>query len=278
MKKYLLLFSCLFIFGFGCNQEMPVEPLADPEPPVVQKQPRQADPLDAVYKYCEDNGNTVVLQFDAQSKQSRALCVFSNNTQCNALQYMQGSCGPNNGAKVFTNTGNDIEALIRTCTTADPVVCGSDGRNYTNRCVAELQRIRITHDGVCTAEEQAETFVPSDPLPVATITEPSAAQGASGSPSPTTPSQTAVNEPPQWLAILYQMILTRDKAKPPATVEQCSIDNETFYLYTDAFSVLYTEQGSVYCFPKNDATGICPEQIKPQHKAAFCKEIWRDKR
>src|SRR3990167_4655474 len=94
MKKYLLLLSSVLILGIGCTTQAPTTPVSDPEPVDVQKQPAMADPLEAIYKFCEDNGNHIVLQFDEPTKVSRAFCVFSNNTQCDAIEYMKGNCGP----------------------------------------------------------------------------------------------------------------------------------------------------------------------------------------
>ncbi len=274
MKKYFLIVSSLLIFGMGCTSApAPVE-LADPEQ-VVQKQPDKSDPMELVYQFCEQNGNNIVVQFDEQSKTSRPFCVFSNNTQCGAVEYMNGECGPKNGAKIFVNTGNDVAALLRNCSMEDPVVCGADGRNYTNRCVAELQHIVPKHTGVCTAEEQAETFASTDPAAVA------AKKAQSGSSNQTVEASAEIISN-DWLPILYQITLTNGKATPRATLEQCDVDGTTTYLYQkggkNPFTVLYDESGTVECFPKNDMTEDCPEFITENTAATYCKEIWRDPR
>jgi hypothetical protein len=276
MKKYLFLFSFLLI-GIGCTQAPPETKLvAEPVAPIVQK-PIEPDPLDIMYKFCEDNGNRIVVQFDAESKTSRPFCLFSNHTQCDASAYMKGSCGPNNGAKIFANTNNDVTALLRTCTDADPVVCGEDGRNYTNRCVAELQHITSKHSGVCTAEEQIEILVPNDAAPIDPIQEDMPIQkDAQGNILPPK-SKTA---PASWLPLLYQMIESYGKQSPRSFVEECLINGQTLYYYEQGgpsrFSVLYNDSGTVSCFPRNDITASCPSIITSGQRG--CKQIWRDNR
>lgn len=279
MKKHLLFFSSLLILGIGCNTA-PVQQveLADPEQ-VVQKQPDKSDPMELVYSFCEKNGNNIVVQFDEQSKTSRPFCVFSNNTQCDAVAYMNGECGPQNGAKIFANTGNDVAALLRTCTSEDPVVCGADGRNYTNRCVAELQHIVAKHTGVCTADEQAETFIPTDPASTTPATGSGTVGSSSGVPTGSaTPDEQ--DKAAEWLPLLYQLTLTIGKETPRASVEKCTADGTVTYHYQEGgknpFTVLYTESGTVQCFPKNDITAVCPTFIKENKRAEYCKEVWRD--
>lgn len=275
MKKYLLLFSSFLILGIGCNEPVPEVALGDPEQ-VVQKQPDKSDPMELVHMFCEKNGNNIVVQFDEQSKTSRPFCLFSNNTQCDAVAYKNGECSPQNGAKIFANSGNDITALLRTCGSEDPVVCGADGRNYTNRCVAELQHIAAKHTGVCTAEEQAETFTPTDLVSSTPVVAPG---GTSPSDSPT-PGEKV--ETVDWLPLLYQLTLTRGKETPRASVEKCDVDGAVTYHYQEGggnpFTVLYNDSGTVQCFPKNDITAACPTFIKENKRTQYCKEIWRDPR
>lgn len=275
MKKYFLLFSSLLILGIGCNEPAPKVALGDPEQ-IVQKQPDKSDPMELVYTFCEKNGNNIVVQFDEQSKTSRPFCLFSNNTQCDAVAYMNGECSPQNGAKIFANAGNDITALLRSCGSEDPVVCGADGRNYTNRCVAELQHIVAKHTGVCTAEEQAETLVPSDPV----TSTPGTVPGSTSPSQSTSPNIKA--ETPDWLPILYQITLTSGKETPRASVEKCDADGTVVYHYQEGgkrpFTVLYNDSGTVQCFPQNDMTAACPTFIKENKREQYCKEIWRDPR
>ena len=280
MKKYFLLLSSVLILGIGCATQAPTIPVKDPEPVDVQKQPAIIDPLEAVYKFCENNGNNIVLQFDEPTKVSRAFCVFSNNTQCDAIEYMKGNCGPQNGAKIFANTGNDVTALLRTCTSEDLVVCGSDGRNYANRCVAELQHIVVKHENICTKEEQTETILTEETNTVTIKNTPAFSGDTPTTSGPASPS-TVVSEQGDWLTLLYQMILTRGKQTPRAFVEECKADGEIMYYYqdgcADCFSVLYDKEGQIACFPNNDITENCPKFIK-EKRGSVCKQIWKDAR
>lgn len=274
--KYTFFFSlaaATILLGAGCK---PAEQIAYQE---IQYAPPTtvvgaADPrTEQVYSYCEKNGNRLLVQFDQKTQKPQTYCVFSNNTQCDAFAFFDGTCGPQEGARLYTNTSADMSELLRGCSETDPVVCGANGQNYTNRCAALIQKITIAHDGSCTKKEQEAAMPTTD----AAAEQQVASEVVINEEDKTTPTTDLPTKAPEatWIPLLQQIVRSTAKTTPATTIDSCVIDGEYYYLLSAPLAVLYNADGEVSCFPKNDMTGECPENFAPQTQ---CTRLWTDKR
>ncbi len=270
-KKILFSFIALIFIGAGCvSNDNQVSDLPDE---IFRKPASIANPLTDAYVFCEKSGNKIVVQYDAASDDSKVFCVFSNNSQCDALAFAQGACSKGNGAKVFTGNGLSDTQLMRSCGVTDPAVCGIDGKNYTNSCIAALQNIPVLHEGVCSKTEsslQAKQFSNQNQV--------SSGQQNNNSQSGSSQIDTNTGDSANWLNMVISLTSSQPTKSPRSKISKCGINNDYYYYFeqggSEKFAVLYNEDGETYCFPGNDVTEACPENFSGNS----CKQIWRDAR
>jgi hypothetical protein len=268
---FLALFAVLLLVGAGCGSTEPiVEETTKPElTQTLVKKPADLPPVEKAYEFCEDQGYNVVVAFDEQSEQHRISCIFEDNTQCDVVSYFESTCGPGKSGKLSLGVASgDSLTNLRYCDTTSPAVCGSDGKNYTNRCAASQLGVQILHEGLCSEAEKANRLVPESPQSAAASshqTSQSTKQSSSGTPS--------------WLPTVYGIVQAQSPKSPRPIVERCVYTEGTFYHYYDGgFSTLYNTDGSVGCFPKNDITEDCPTFFSISNRKSNCAQIWRDNR
>lgn len=284
----ILIFVGVLLLGAGCSNTQVLDKQnanLEPTQPQLVKQPLTVLPIAKAYQFCESQGNHVAMRYDYQTQRPIISCVFSNNTQCEVLNYLYGDCGPDKKGQLTPDKLNQELTDLRYCDKTSPVVCGNDGNNYTNYCIADQQHIPILHEGLCTDEEQSETLMPANPT---TITSNSTNQGQ----SELSKNQAEAGVSPQieintgeyavWLSTLFDVIETTEPKNPRSLVEKCNLGNNgTFYYYKesceDCFSILYENDGDVSCFPNNDITNACGA-FKRTSRSTYCKQIWKDKR
>ena len=274
----------LLLVGAGCssdsNQALQTPPpVAQPAPELVKK-PITAQPTVQAYKFCEEQGNNIAMHYDEPAQKPVISCVFSNNTKCEIVQYFNGACGPNKTGQISPDTQDNSLTALRYCDKKSPPVCGADGHNYSNHCVAAQQNVKILHEGLCTESEQAAPVVPGkNPTPSSLDTSELSSEQIEAGVKPQVEINTG--EQAAWLSILFDIIEAQKAKSPRSSVEKCSLNNDTYYYYQesckDCFSVLYTEAGSVSCFPNNDITDSCSD-FDTNNRKTYCKQIWRDRR
>lgn len=280
MQKHLqskILFSlfALIFIGAGCvsNNEPDLVKVPDE---IFKKPDNIANPLTEAYKFCEKAGNRIVVQYDAATNDSKVFCVFSNNSQCDALAFKDGACSKSNGAKVFSDQGLSHAQLMRSCGVNDPAVCGVDGKNYTNSCIAALQNIPILHTGVCTKSETSLTSRSTGSKQNTSSQNNNKTQQSQNNQSAQIDTNTG--DSANWLNMVISLTSSQPAKAPRSKISKCLIEKDTFYYFeqggTENFSVLYDEDGETHCFPGNDVTQVCPENFSGN----TCKQIWRDAR
>jgi hypothetical protein len=272
IKKLIFIFAALLFVGAGCgsseniNSEIPDE--------IFRKPDNITNPLTEAYKYCEQAGNRIVVQYDAATSDSKVFCVFSNNSQCDALAFKDGACSKGNGAKVFTGQQLSESQLIRSCGVSDPAVCGVDGKNYTNSCIAALQNIPVLHSGVCTKNDSSLKSKSSG----SSQTDSQNNQNSQSSQNSQNQVDSNTGDSANWLNMVIGLSTSQPPKSPRSKISKCSIDKQTYYYFEQGnpehFSVLYDEDGETHCFPGNDVTQVCPENFSGN----ACKQIWRDAR
>ena len=280
----LFLLPAVFLFlGLGCSSQPVVVPAPIiTAPTTTTEAPLLPDQTQEAVSFCERNGNKSIVQLDDQTKKMHAVCLFADNTACDAIAYMENTCRSGNGARVVGGSDSEITALIRNCNDADPAVCGNDGNNYTNHCVAELPKVAILHTGSCTANEQANPLTET-PSQTSTTTLPTAASATGGTEIGITEPKPAGGEQiASWLPTIEQIIQSTGPQSPRSIISSCVLNTSQFYLYQESseksFAVLYNIDGRIQCFPNNDITHSCPAGVEIGQRATNCRQIWKDSR
>ncbi len=271
-----LLFTTLLLLGAGCGDEKVATPGATltTSPVTITKKPAQADTTNIFASYCEKQGFTIGYRTNVTSKLSEVYCVFPGNTACEAGSFLTGACTPINGlATPFGVTDEETLAALRSCDGDEPPVCGANGQNYANYCVAELQNIAIKHDGLCD---------PSELTPVIYISPSS--QPINGAPSSPSSAVSALpsDQTASWLALLTMLIETETPKNPRAFIEECAYGNTKVWFQSNGcancFSILYDASGKILCYPNNDLNKSCPAFFSMNNRMPHCKKIWEDTR
>lgn len=283
-KRILLLASFLLLIGAGCASDAPPATLPagpsipEPEQEVV-KRPRSVPPLTQAFEFCKTQGYNISMAYNAVIEKPVISCLFSDNSQCEAVAFYENRCSPNKGAAILADNADSSLSELRQCSVFDPPVCGTDGNNYTNRCAAIQQNVEVKHDGLCTPEEQGN--------PILSGSDDSGSDVfALDEKKSTSPEQinTDTGEAAVWLGILFDIVKSQKPSSPRALVDKCSIQANTFYYFEEGgingFSTLYNESGSIQCFPSNrinEPSSFC-QRFNPADRGHHCRRIWTDSR
>lgn len=268
-KRYLLLFLFVPLLGAGCIGQQPVaEPV---EQVVIKKQPEgQISAFEQALNYCERQGNRIIFEYDNEQQDNIAYCVFSNSTGCEVADYYTGRC--TRGADAVPVDVPDMQDVlsIRECTTEEVPVCGVDGNTYLNSCIAQLQGIRVSHDGAC-------ALPPGDVVAVTVEEEQKIAKLNTSIKQSKTQPQVDDNGIPSWLNIV--MGITGQTSGVSAQLERCSVESKTTYYFVEdcpnCFSTLYKPSGEVICHPHNDMNNACPDTFDINKRGTYCSEVWK---
>lgn len=267
--KYKILTICfltILTVGAGCSSNPPTTPTTTPKV-VIKKKPVE-EIKNPAFDYCQNNGFEVVIRFDKKTQASKSYCQFKDGSECEVTAYMQKKCKPGQGgADKDYIASSAIANDFAVCTNEFKPVCGSDGINYTNTCVAQVQGIKIAHQGVCTKAD-SNVFSDSNIAADVGIVSPSEANG--------TPT------PGDWLPVVKDFILASSPLSPRAFIEKCEIMNtEYFYLSSSCVHCspeVYDDDGNIICFPNNDIDSSCPMTFNKQNRTKYCERIWQDPR
>ena len=160
------------------------------------------------------------------------------------------------------------------CTSEYEPVCGANGTNYTNACLAQTQGIIIAHTGVCAPAEQKQAV---------TENKNSAPEnsGAQAEKNVASENQTP-SDPAGWLGILKDFALSAPRSNPPAFIEKCAFSGNTSYYSSPGcdgcITTLYNKDGDVICYPSNDLDNTCPAYFTGAYRANYCAKVWKDNR
>lgn len=271
--------ASIVLLGVGCNNANQGTPSSEtPAPAATSTAAASTADIPEValtalqqdYLYCFNRGFEPDLRFSGRGD-ILLLCVFTDGSACGAHALRTGGCKQESPAISRSPSTTIAQASpirsIRQCEgKADPV-CGTDGKTYTSRCIAELQKIRIAADGICTTP-----IAPAPETPNARPSSPT--PSAPGGAQPSQP-----NEPPSWLSALVSLSGNNSSDTQSVSVYRCDEQGKTYYLESDAcgstgcFRTLYNTAGSVLCFPNNDLSGSCPSFIAPNKLPQSCKKI-----
>ncbi|MFH1946926.1 MAG: Kazal-type serine protease inhibitor [Candidatus Magasanikbacteria bacterium] len=264
----------LLILGAGCGEQKP-----DPQtttttstPTIVIKQPIKPD--DPAEDFCKNNGHELIVRFDQETQSSKSFCRFSDMTECSVRDLYQGTCSP---GQDLVNKADSTEAvnIFAVCETTYKPVCGQDKLTYTNSCLAQIQGIIISHEGVCT--EGQTTFSLNGASKSATSQTETNTEAEPFSELPPTIDTSM----PAWMSVVKDFVLSSPPNNPRAFIEKCSIGGNIYYFQsdgcTDCFSTLYNENGNAICYPSNDLGNECPGSFTNKYRPG-CARIWTDNR
>jgi putative hemolysin len=286
MKKIFFTVAILLLAGLGCSSDEKKQP--EETTTVIESNETIVETtLDQqAYVFCQQQGNTIRIAFNSAKNRHSIECVFKNGTTCTAAAFMDGTCEaslPTETYPIIAQTGEaPILGIPRFCESIATPICGVDGRTYTNACIAKQQGIAVQIEGPCIKEETDATQLntpleeqqsyqqqqpSSDPV---VVRHPTIGQGAI---IPTNPS-----EQPGWLDISLSL-LDADNSTKQATMEKCTISGQTYYLQSErcpeCFSILYTYNGDITCYPNNDLTGTCPNNFSYTRRSNICTQVWK---
>lgn len=276
MKKYFFLLALsLLTLGAGCSTTQ------KPPASTSKSAASTSAELQAAYLNCIEKNHTVEIRFNSEKNKNEVYCVFSEGKECEVREYQQGSCDENTSApeiRIEDGGGEPLPIpLTRRCEAKAKPVCGVDGQTYTNTCTAELNNVKVKHEGLCTAEElvqdevvQKENTKPNTKT-VSNTTKTQTNTQATET-APVQKNDTAV-APSGW-SNFVEALAQKKASSPTMTFSSCKINNKTFYLQKEecpnCFRVLFTETGSVACYPGFDSATNCPNL-----KESECKLIWK---
>jgi hypothetical protein len=278
IKIFFLSILIITALGAGCSQTNQEQLAFENPKPALVKKPNNQPQTEKAYLFCKNNGHNVAAKFNNTKNELELFCIFSNNTECDLIAFYENKCGPNSGSQMTQQSPQKILEDLRYCDDSAPAVCGADGNNYANKCVAATQNIKVKHEGLCAPNEQANPLTPKKTQ----ITQSASTNNGSSS-SQEKQVEQKTGEPAPWLAMLFNIVETYGPTSPKTFVERCIFDKTTVnYYYSEGcqtcFSVLYNEEGDILCFPNNDITNSCPAYFKKGSSRIGCREIWRDPR
>jgi len=287
MKKILLpaFFAVLFVLvGAGC---------ASPSPSATT-QTSTATREQQAYVYCTSKGYTPKIRFDSEVNRNRLFCMFENGRECDAIQYLDKKCDPKKiEVEEDINSSLTPPELRFNCEPKAKPVCTTEGKTYTNRCIAEAQGQKVRYEGVCT--EKDEPFVLETPpeevkkpgsssnsgssvqrsaswpaTPSRTVSD---SEKATPQPVPNgTPSSADASTPPEWVPNLISL-LSSSASPYKMTLSECKSGGTTYYYQKEdcpsCFRILYKSTGESACYP-----GLDDSQC-PVWNEKSCKIIWQ---
>jgi len=261
---FTVIFLILFL-GAGCSSGKGNTTTSTTKV-VINKKPATAEIKNPINDYCKNNGYELIIRFDKKTQASKAYCRFKNGTECEALAYYQKKCFPGKNPDVYIN--NSIaENSLTACSNEYKPVCGADGINYTNNCLAQIQGIKIIHDGVCTNREM--TIIQQE-------------NTAENKQTEQKDSPIIISNEDDWLPILKDLILTSPSKQTPSFIEKCQISGKTYFYYSEGcstcFNAVYGSNGQIICYPQNDLDNSCPINFNRSSRLNNCTRIWQDSR
>lgn len=241
---------------------------------IIQKKP--TTPKNLAEEFCRSKNYELIIRFDPQTKSGKAFCRFPNTEECEAENFMKGTCAPGNGSKPYL-APSIFQTASSTCTINDRPVCGADGRTYANHCSAEREGTLIKHTESCGS---APIISPADSIKLPTTTNNSAFNNKI---TVTAGPINETNKPkpidPDWIKTLTDIITSQPPKKPAAFIARCDL-GQTTYFQSDGcascFNSLFNQNGEIICYPNNDITNSCP--ITFNKLGQNCTIIWRDTR
>ncbi len=262
----LTIMSVILTAGIGCTSK--TETPTTSTSTVVPTSPAQR-----AHALCLSTGNKPELRHITDKLTPTLVCVFPDGTECPGLSLLNDTCVPKTPAVEPTaEAGGPISDLPRFCDPIAEPVCGSDGRTYVNKCVAEQQRVTVVQEESCPPSETV-------PEPSPTLSDPSVPKipltGQLQATPPTTQPAPS-GSIPKWLEVPIALLEENNNAVRPY-VQECSIAGQRYYFQGEdcdqCLSVLYTADGQVSCYPSHDITDQCPSQIGGRN----CTTIWQKK-
>ncbi len=284
-----LCLTALLLIGAGCGDDETETPAAAQQV-VVKKPANETNPFQIAYDRCLDEGYSVRTE-ENEKGEATFYCVFPGNTGCELTSYTAGACHSGSGAITLTSNIDPLLEKLRSCTSDSPPVCGDNGKNYVNECVAAVQGIPVKHEGLCLQQEVAVAPTPVATVPTPSITPatpssaanpPPASTGVTAAPKPTVPPSLPPDTPAAsaWLSLVMDLLSGEPAATPRAQIEKCVYQNTLVY-YTDSGALpgmLYSSDGSLICYPDNNLNNLCPSFFKVKNRSTNCSVIWKDKR
>lgn len=265
MKKlFLLIISAILFIGAGCtlsnNQNLNNTSLTSTNTVQSINKAKIKTPQERSYDFCEANGNQVIIRFNKDTQASQTFCRFSDTTECDALEYMAGRCGPGKGSKIYPKDTTPLSD----CPTEQKVVCGDNGKSYGNSCLAEKEKAQVVHEGACTEEER---------LAKVPVTTPQV-----NTPTGNGTAPVITKDKPDWLNIAISFITSVPARNPRAFMDKCLVNNSTVYFVKNDDAILYNENGEAICYPNNDINNSCPGTFDANFRKQNCIRIWTDNR
>lgn len=258
--------------GLGCTQLPVSTPTTTPQI-VIKKKPDTADIKIQAQNFCEARGYELIIRFDKTAQSSGSFCRFKDGSECEAVAFFTGKCVPGNKGPTATSTPPIKTNSLLVCTTDYNPVCGANGINYTNSCVAQAQGIKIARNGVCLNKDIIN----------AQENEPAIKTAESKGEIKTTNNIIIEKlSPESWLPIVKDMVISNPPSDPPAFIEKCTVAGRTYYFRSDGctncFAVLYDIGGIPVCYPNNDINSDCPASFDKTYRSKYCTRIWQDPR
>ncbi len=288
LLRILLSLSILVILGAGCSrvqEETEQPPVTNNETVVPSTQEQQA------YAWCVYNGNS----FDIITTDQGYVfdCVLTDARRCDALAFLSGDCGIDTALALSTPTtsanAEDVYDAPRFCEPIANPICGTNGRTYSNECIAAQQQVTVAHIGTCSIGQE-----PTNPPIVPEPSRPGSQTGSSqqqsnnesqnnsNTPPPTVPDYSAP-EPiyteqgiPDWVAVPFSLLKDNPSVQS-ASVARCRVAGNTYYLQIEncpnCFSTLYRADGTLMCNPSNDLNNSCPAGFDEDSSPSSCTVI-----
>lgn len=263
MRKYVghVAIFCILIVLTGCGKDSDSSNQARGGQPVAQTTPEQK-----AHAYCVSQGNEIEIVTDDAGR--HIYCILTDGTPCEAGAYFSGTCPQEQQEHVVSIEG---EESMRFCEPVADPVCGSDGKTYTNSCIAQQYGVSIAYEEPCRGTEP-----PSNPSSGSSESNPSNPTPplGNGSISPIILPSMQEQELPQWLP----MAVALASHYPSATMYSCPIGGSVYYVLSGVrgseFRILYDSTGSVQCFPLNDIQYSCPVDVSGS-LSGTCQVVWR---
>jgi len=267
--KHVVLSICLLLIltaTTGCSSNPPVTSTTTPKV-IIKKKPVTPEAKNPAFDYCQNNGFDVVIRFDKTDQASKAYCQFKDGSECEVEEYLQKKCQPGQGGAdknyiASSATANDFAV----CTNEFKPVCGANGINYTNTCVAQVQGIKIAHQGVCTKSD-SNIFINDNVI------------------EPNKDGRTEIDNTPtsvEWLPIVKDFVLASPPVSPHAFIEKCEILGSTYFYLSGSCAncspEIYNKDGTIICYQNNDLNNSCPMSFTKQNRTKYCERIWQDTR
>lgn len=275
MKHFVLAICLLSILtiGAGCSSKPQNTTTTTTPQIVIKKKPATADIKTQAENFCEAMGNESIVRFEKITQGSSSFCRLKDGSECEAVAYFTGKCVPGKKDKIATSTLPTKTSGLIACGADYEPICGADGLNYTNLCVAQAQGVKIAHKGVCVNKDIIEA---QDNEQAVKITE--------NKDSAQTTGAVIVEKlsPENWLPIVKDFVLSNPPSEPPAFIEKCAIAGKTYYFRSDGcsscFTILYNTAGEPVCYPNNDMNGSCPASFDKAYRSKYCARVWQDPR